>query len=180
MEAFAPSEAPKEEEAIKASGNGTPLGDIDFIKDQIDKKPSADSTLTRLHTLCWGKAGQKTMRKKNLRTFNGFDSSAGNQKKVDSMTENKKVTLGDLKDVCGVLGLEKGGTKEEVAKRVVDFLAEPTGSSVKRGGKAPPKKRKAKSAPAKKSKKGKKVKSDKPKRAPSAYMIFCKAERPKD
>jgi hypothetical protein len=48
----------------------------------IGKKLSSDEALSRLHSLCFGKAGTKTMRKKNLRLFNGFASDTDVDAKV--------------------------------------------------------------------------------------------------
>jgi hypothetical protein len=66
----------------QAAGSGTALGEIEYIKEAMDKKPSADETLTRLHSLCYGKPGVKTMRKKNLRAFNGFADTTVTAAKV--------------------------------------------------------------------------------------------------
>ena len=48
----------------------------------IGKKLSSDEALSRLRSLCFGKAGTKTMRKKNLRLFNGFASDTDVDAKV--------------------------------------------------------------------------------------------------
>ena len=48
----------------------------------ISKKASADESLSKLHSLCFGKPGTKTTRKKNLRIFNGFATEAEVEAKV--------------------------------------------------------------------------------------------------
>jgi len=48
----------------------------------IGKKLSSDEALSRLHSLCFGKAGTKTTRKKNLRIFNGFAPDTDVEAKV--------------------------------------------------------------------------------------------------
>jgi hypothetical protein len=44
---------------------------------------------------------------------------------------SSKVTTSDLKELCVVLGLERGGTKDELSKRIVDFLECPEEGSLK-------------------------------------------------
>lgn len=158
MEKYAPPEAAaKEEEEVVASGSGTALGDIEHIEEIISKKKSDDEALTQLHNLCYGKFGQKTQRKKNLRLFNGFAEGTDTKSLVSScsktrphvstprcnlapfpldlqaekLADKKKVTMAHLKDVCEVLGLERGGSKEDVSTRIIEFLASPSD-----GGKA--------------------------------------------
>lgn len=102
------------------------------------------------------------------------------QVRLDKVLENKKKwTTSLLKDALGVFGLEKGGTREELATRLIDYLQEP--SIIKSGvpgsvKKASSKKRKAN---------GKGNKKVKKKVAPSAYILFSvdtrsalKAENP--
>lgn len=67
MTAYAPEETTtKEDEEVLGVGSGTAFGDIEFIKDAISKKTSDDDTLTKLHSLCFGKTGQKTVRRPSL------------------------------------------------------------------------------------------------------------------
>jgi hypothetical protein len=64
-----------------AEGSGTPLGDIDYVKEAIDKKKADDDTLKQLHVICYSGQGQNTKRKKSLRAFNGFaDDDVKSQK----------------------------------------------------------------------------------------------------
>jgi len=80
---FKPAEAmEKNEEQLKPAGSGTPLGDIEYIKEAIDKKKSDDDALTKIHGICYGKPGQKASRKKALRAFNGFASASEAESKV--------------------------------------------------------------------------------------------------
>jgi len=68
--AYAPEETTtKEDEGVSGVGSGTAFGDIEFIKDALSKKTSDDDTLTKLHSLCFGKSGQKTVRHPSLSDY---------------------------------------------------------------------------------------------------------------
>jgi hypothetical protein len=60
---------------------------------------------------------------------------------TEKLLSQKKLTVSDLKAVCEVLCLERSGSKDELAARIVKFLADPSSDTCK---KAPsqPKKRK--------------------------------------
>jgi hypothetical protein len=80
---FKPAEEKeKDEDDLKPVGGGTALGEIDAVKEAIDKRRSDDDTLTKIHGICYGKGGQKQSRKKNLRAFNGFADVAEAEAKV--------------------------------------------------------------------------------------------------
>mmetsp|Transcript_67779 Transcript_67779/g.132952 ORF Transcript_67779/g.132952 Transcript_67779/m.132952 type:complete len:135 (+) Transcript_67779:54-458(+) len=120
--AYAPEAAKEEEEeAVGATGTGTPLGDIEFIKESIGKKAADDEALTKLHSVCFGKPGQKQARKKALRAFNGFATKEEGATKLERLVGSKKNTVGLLKDICGVLGLQHSGSKDDLGKRICDL-----------------------------------------------------------
>eukprot|EP00618_Florenciella_parvula_P013620 CAMPEP_0119501966 /NCGR_PEP_ID=MMETSP1344-20130328/23604_1 /TAXON_ID=236787 /ORGANISM="Florenciella parvula, Strain CCMP2471" /LENGTH=252 /DNA_ID=CAMNT_0007538151 /DNA_START=11 /DNA_END=769 /DNA_ORIENTATION=+ len=154
-------------------GSGEPLGEIDYVNEMIGKIKD-DDVARLLHTICYGKPGKQTTRKKGLRAFNGWADASVAKTKADKLATNNKVKVTMIKEVCGVLGLEKSGTKDELCSRVTEFLAKPSGENVV---KSAPKKRKAAKGKKKKGKKGKK--GPKKPRAPSAYILFCKVARPK-
>ena len=97
------------------------------------------------------------------------------------LSKKGKWTNAVIKEALGFFGLEKGGNQNEIAERMIEFLMSP--SSVKEVKGKSTKKRPASSSsssssPAKKAKKTTSKKEDKPKRAPSAYILFCQAKRP--
>lgn len=51
---------------------------------------------------------------------------------TDKLLSQKKLTVSDLKAVCEVLCLEKSGSKDELAARVVKFLADPSSDTCKK------------------------------------------------
>lgn len=168
-------EQPKEAKVFSyAGGSGIPLGDVSFFRVATDKLKSDDDTLQQLHSLCYGSVGKATTRKKQLRQFSGFPNAEDpetRKKLVTRVSGGKKWTVSVLKGCCGVLGVERGGTKDDLAERLVDYLLSP--SEVK-----------GVPAKAKKAKKTKKVKKDKkrkrsddgPKKL-SPYILFSQAQR---
>lgn len=51
---------------------------------------------------------------------------------VERIAGNRtKYTVAALKDMCGLLGLEKSGSREELIERLVDFAVEPTATKAK-------------------------------------------------
>lgn len=63
--------------------------------------------------------------KKNLRSFAGFEfakDSSEYKKKYDSI---KKVDNKALRNICEILTLDRKGSKDEIASRVLKFLMEP-------------------------------------------------------
>ncbi len=80
---FSPPEVSvKDPDDLKPVGSGTALGEIDYINEVVGKLNSTDEALAKLHSLCYGKMGQKSVRKRNLRLFNGFASDADIEQKV--------------------------------------------------------------------------------------------------
>lgn len=131
--------------------------------------------LIMLHTLFFGSAGKNTMRKRQLRLFAGFpEDSPSRASLVEKITKaNKKWTVPALKTAAGLFGLEKGGSREEIIERFVDFIISPSElkgvPAAKAKAKAGGKKRKAAT--------GKKDKGDQPKRAATPYLLFSVASR---
>lgn len=95
-----------------------------------------DDVLKTLHSVCFGVPGTKLNRKKNMRQFCGFAPSTDISSVENKLLENKKKwTVSFLKEACGLLSLERAGSRDELCKRVVDYLALPTEKSAVRGAK---------------------------------------------
>lgn len=128
-----------------------------------------------MHSILFGNPGKKLEAKKHIKLFNGFPVEK-KQARLDKVIENKKKwTVGLLKDALGVFGLEKSGTREELASRLIDYLQEPT--AIKSG--APSSVKKARNSVSGKKRKagGKGDKKPKKKVAPSAFILFSTASR---
>nr|CAI5824446.1 unnamed protein product [Callosobruchus analis] len=118
---------PKSEAKIEfAEGKGTALGDIPRIDASISRFKNDD--LKPLHRLLFKVNGKSTLVKKNIRKFNGFNfdkESEEYQKKIGSA---QKLDTKQLKSICEMLDLQKSGTKDDIANRIVEFLLEPKDS----------------------------------------------------
>jgi len=141
----------KEEPTYEFNGSGTALGDIPFVEEMINKE-IADN-LKKIHSLCFGRPGDRLNVKKHLRQFNGYSFD-----KSDKRFAAKKVSLdrlknAELKNICQILGLERSGVRPDIMDRILDFIVKPEDH-----GKKPPsdkkKKRKSKSGSKKTKKRG--------------------------
>ncbi|XP_071964988.1 protein DEK-like [Antedon mediterranea] len=142
-------------------GQGTKLGEMERVE-MILGKTNADQ-LKLFYRFLFGKTGKLTEIKKHIRLFSGFnfieDDSEYNKKEQYLV----RLTMTALRDFCSYLDLERGGNKEIVMKRIMDFCLNPTPS-----GKKIPKKKKAQkrkrlsSGKEKAEKKPKKQKKEKP------------------
>mmetsp|Transcript_24984 Transcript_24984/g.50144 ORF Transcript_24984/g.50144 Transcript_24984/m.50144 type:complete len:289 (+) Transcript_24984:102-968(+) len=157
---------------VLAEGTGIKLADNEYFCNELGKM-KADSDLCKaLHQLLFNTAGKKTEIKKNLRSFSGFPSQEVRDDKKLKVLDKKKVwTTTALKGALGMIGLEKGGDREVLVNRLIDYLAEPSSTKKPRDSS---KKRKASSKGAKKG--SKKARSG-PKKAPSAYILYCNSQR---
>ncbi|XP_061551829.1 protein DEK [Phycodurus eques] len=136
-------QAPRHKEKLTiAQGNGDKLGDIPRTNFHIGKLKPED--LKPLHAILFERPGKTASIKKNLRLFNGFPFHAGSDrylKKRDKLLKNSHFTNNKLKLLCGILDLEKKGTRAELVERIVTFLLAPKDN----GKRLPVKKKKQRS-----------------------------------
>lgn len=135
-------------------GKGTKLGDIPRIEHFISKFKSDD--LRPVTKALFGARGPlKSVWKKAIRSFNGFDFD----EKSDDWEKRKavlsKLKAKELKIVCEVLDLERSGTVVELTERIMGFCKSPVDS----GKKVPQPKRKSKGDSKKSKPKAKQTKS---------------------
>jgi len=157
------------------------LEDCPNVMTQINKRRSSDETLKALHSLVLGKTSKGVKVKDNLKQFSGV---VYDEEKTRERLEERvfKHHLSELRDILRFFGLETSGDKEDVVKRLTDFLEKP--HAVEGAESASPQKRKRSSSPSSRSKspkkKTKRAKKDPnaPKRALSGFMFFCKDKRP--
>lgn len=152
------------------AGLGCNLGSIPAFEEAVTKFRGDDDVLKALHSVCFSVPGTKLNRKKNLRQFCGFAPDFDKIAIEHKISENKKKwTVGFLKEVCGLLSLERSGSREDLCKRVVEYLACPSERTAVKGVK------KVKGIKRKRSSKSKG--EPKAKRAPSAFILFTQANR---
>ena len=117
------------------AGNGAPLGEIPRIDASISRFKNDDLKL--LHKLLFKSLGKTTMIKKNIKKFNGFDFDRDSEEYSEKVAAAQKFEVKQLKSICEMLDLEKKGTREEIAERIVEFLVEPKDSGKPTGGGRP-------------------------------------------
>ncbi|MBN3295360.1 DEK protein, partial [Amia calva] len=110
--------------------------------------------LKPLHKLLYNRPGAVATLKKNLRQFRGFtfEKDSDPYKKKQEML--KRYTIVVLKNICGILDLEKSGRHDDIIDRILTFLLKPSTS-----GKPLPKAKKSRAK-----KREKKVKRGSPKK----------------
>lgn len=108
------------------SGPGVKLGDVAYIADQLQKRLGVDDALKVLHRVLFNEISARKTVKAHIRLFCGFDPAHVEKQSMSARDKLNKLTMAGLKDVCETLGLEKGGSKEAVVERIVEFLKSPT------------------------------------------------------
>eukprot|EP01032_Pedospumella_encystans_P027399 gene27399-30968_t len=158
-----------------AAGTGIQLGDNPHFCKDLDSIKSDNEVCKALHSVMYNSVGKKADMKKSLRAFSGFAPEQKDEKKAKVLEKKKIWTVSTLKTALGMFGLEKSGDREALVARMIDYLAEPRFT---KDASTTSKKRKSTSkASSKKGAKKSKKSKDGKKRAPSAYILFCKAER---
>ncbi|KAM3928483.1 protein DEK isoform 1-T2 [Leptodactylus fuscus] len=126
-------------EPVLTEGKGQKLYDIERIQYFLKKKKCEELRL--LHRLLFNRQGTVNMIKKNIGQFNGFpfEKDSEQYKKKEELL--KKFKKDDLKNICGVLDLEKSGVNIELTSRIMTFLMEPksTGKSLPKSKSKPQK-----------------------------------------
>jgi HMG (high mobility group) box len=161
------------------TGNGLRLSEYPYFLKGLEKLKGDDEIVKSLHSLLFSSVSKKLEGKKNIRLFNGFADEKTKNEKLSKVAENKKKwTVQLLKDVLGLFGMEKTGTRTELVEKLMDYLMSPTAIKDESNGTAP-KRKTAKSASTKavatkgtKRKATNDGKAPKKARAPSAYILF--------
>ncbi|KAM8966948.1 protein DEK [Pelodytes ibericus] len=117
-------------EPVLTEGKGQKLYDIERIQYFLKKKKCDE--LRPLHRLLFNRLGTVNLVKKNIGQFNGFpfEKDSDQYKKKEDML--KKFKKSELKNICGVLDLEKSGINSELISKILNFLMKPksTGKSL--------------------------------------------------
>jgi len=177
--------ASKEKEIVVKKGKGKKLSDCENVATQINKRKRSDDTLHALYSIIYGRVTKKSPLKDHLLSFSGMvyedDDAKKGREKLEAKLEKLNVNV--LKDVLMFFGQDPAGKKEEIVDHLASFLEKPAPSdqvyeSKKRKRSSSSSRSKSRSkSPAKKKRKAKKD-PNAPKRALSAYMLFCKHHRP--
>lgn len=131
-------------------GTGEKLGDCPRIEYQLNQVKAED--LKIIHRTLFDRPGSVAVIKKNIRKFNGFDFDKDDKRFEKKRAQLSKNTIAGLKKMCKILDLERGGSKEDILNKLMDFLLAPKSS----GESVPKPKKKRKSGSVKAKSKGKK------------------------
>jgi len=114
----------KEEDFDYSKGGGLKLGDIPFIKHNIDRADTED--LTVLHRMMYRRVGRANFVKKNIREFCGwpFDEESKEFKSIRSNVIDRLLKEA-MKWTLNLLGLDKTDDMEENRNTLVEFLKKP-------------------------------------------------------
>jgi HMG (high mobility group) box len=150
----------------------------------LEKLKGDDEIVKSLHSLLFSSVSKKLEGKKNIRMFNGFADEKTKIEKLSKVAENKKKwTVQLLKDVLGLFGMEKTGTRTELVEKLMDYLMSPTAIKDESSGTAPKRKTTKAASTNAVATKGTKRKATndgnapKKARAPSAYILFSVGAR---
>ena len=125
VEAFTYEEKEKAEFVIP-EGDGEKLGEIENVKVKMDKLNAAGEELKAMHRMCFGRPGQKTMIKKNLREFSGLKLSEEELKRrTDSVAKLDGKLIKSLLTLCDI---PTTGTKAQNVETFIGFLQSPRAS----------------------------------------------------
>ncbi|KAE8748998.1 hypothetical protein FOCC_FOCC004165 [Frankliniella occidentalis] len=113
-------------------GKGTKLGEIPIIENAISKF-RAENMKTVSKALFGSRGPLKTVMKKTIRSFNGYDFDEGSDQWEKRKILLSKVGIKQLKVTCEILGLERSGTVAGLTDKIMQFCLNPTDS-----GKKPP------------------------------------------
>ncbi|KAG8442336.1 hypothetical protein GDO86_011219 [Hymenochirus boettgeri] len=110
-------------EPVLADGKGQKLYDIERVQYFVRQKKCDELRL--LHRLLFNRLGTVHLVKKNIGQFNGFPFEKESELYKKKMEMLKKFKKSDLKNICGVLDLEKSGSNNELVSKIMNFLMEP-------------------------------------------------------
>nr|XP_022913103.1 protein DEK [Onthophagus taurus] len=125
----------KETKIETPEGPGTPLGEIPRVDASISRFKNDDLKL--LHQLIYDLPGKATVLKKNIKKFNGFALAKGSDEYNKKIANVQTFEVKQLKSICEMLDMEKKGSKDEIAQRIVEFLNHPKDTGKIDGGGRP-------------------------------------------
>ncbi len=169
---FKAPESVKKVVAEIPAGNGITLGDNEYFCHELGKIKADSEFIKHMHRLLFGTVSNKQDAKKRIRQFSGFPDGTNREDKIAEVTGKKQHwTIALLKIAVGGFGLEKGGNRDVIIERLIDYLMKP---SETKSASSSTGKRKSSSATTK----GKTAKKVKISRPPSAYQLYVRDHGP--
>ncbi|KAG8461373.1 hypothetical protein KFE25_010560 [Diacronema lutheri] len=122
---------PEKAEFVIAKGKGKALSELPGVCAMLEKHKASDDVLQHMHSVAFGRKGPRVKVKANLREFSGFayGADAREAELAKRHAYLAKRTGDELKAICAICCLERGGKKEELAARLVAFFDKPTAKS---------------------------------------------------
>ena len=119
-------------------GEGEKLKNLEYVATEINRRSGRDQVLSILHRVLFGHLPVSgTLCKETLLKFSGIpvpeesDTKEGRRKivkKYRSRIEDMRMSI--LRDMCRVCNIDQQGEREEVVKRLVQFLIKPKESGL--------------------------------------------------
>lgn len=100
------------------------------VSAMLNKLPRRSRVLATVYSILYGRVSKKTPIKSNLEQFSGvvYDEDNGREKLEDKLYKYK---LMYIREVLAFFGKDPSGERDEVIKRLVDYLEKPKPSDEK-------------------------------------------------
>lgn len=125
VERFAPTAAAP----ATVKGEGKPLGSIG-VEDVLGKKAKGEedeAALSRLHTVMYGRAGEKASRRKEILAFCGWDwvsSPHAEEERAKKVEAVERISKDHVRRIHKLLGIAL--PEEKVGEKLIEFLEKPS------------------------------------------------------
>jgi len=132
----------KEDKELEVpNGIGVPLGEIPNVAQGLQYVKAGDPVLRKFHNIIYpGQPCKKTVIKRNLRKFKGFDKDADKDELTEIVhTKFMKMDTRMMKLMADILNLSHIGSKEDLCGPIVEFCfnPQPTGNPFLKPGQKP-------------------------------------------
>jgi hypothetical protein len=169
-------------EIVIRKGKGTALENIPNVASKLKSLPKSHSVIDSIYSIVYGRMMKSAPAKKQLGKFSGvvYDDDKGRQHLESKLFSFKTKPL---RDVLAFFGQNPEGDKDDLVKRLANFLERPKESDEQYPLSSLKKRKRSTSRGSSKgrskspAKKKKKKDPNAPKRSRSSYIFFCKAHR---
>lgn len=118
-------EVKEKKELSVGGGSGTALGSIPVVRYYIDHMQGDHDLLKAVHKIFYGGTGKGSMRKRQLRSFNGLEDKSATSKVEHILSTGKGWRISCIRELCQFFDLDHSGDKDTLIKRAASFVAAP-------------------------------------------------------